>query len=344
MPIPKPRDDESQDDFMSRCMSDETMNDEYPDQDQRAAVCNQSWEDRNKEYNKMDKIIKIFDSFEVKETKDDRTLQFIGSKEITDRDKEIVKVKGLDLKNYKTNPVVLWSHQYDQPPVAKATKVWKSGDELKFKVKFAEMEEYGFADTVYKLYKGGYMNAVSIGFIPDWDSIEYPNKDGKSRSGAQRIFNKAELIELSLVPVGANPAALLSSKGITKALEDNVIDDSELEEIKLLLEELATEEILEKQCDECGEENCDCELLNSELSEREQDLLRVALGYTKIYCSQCSKLLYETEEEEEKDINIDDGDNYIDELLTVLRSEKEQKEKQKDEVISELIQILKEEK
>lgn len=42
MPIPKPHDGESKDDFMDRCMGDDTMVSEYP-ADQRAAVCNDAW-------------------------------------------------------------------------------------------------------------------------------------------------------------------------------------------------------------------------------------------------------------------------------------------------------------
>jgi hypothetical protein len=39
MPIPSPKKSEKQDDFVSRCMGDETMNKEFPDQKQRAGVC-----------------------------------------------------------------------------------------------------------------------------------------------------------------------------------------------------------------------------------------------------------------------------------------------------------------
>lgn len=39
MPVPKPSGDEKKDDFISRCMGDEKMNSEYPDQEQRAAIC-----------------------------------------------------------------------------------------------------------------------------------------------------------------------------------------------------------------------------------------------------------------------------------------------------------------
>lgn len=39
MPIPNPKKSEKQGDFVSRCMGDETMNKDFPDQKQRAAVC-----------------------------------------------------------------------------------------------------------------------------------------------------------------------------------------------------------------------------------------------------------------------------------------------------------------
>jgi hypothetical protein len=39
MPIPNPKKSEKQGDFVFRCMGDETMNKEFPDQKQRAAVC-----------------------------------------------------------------------------------------------------------------------------------------------------------------------------------------------------------------------------------------------------------------------------------------------------------------
>jgi len=45
MPIPRPRAGEAKDEFISRCMSNATMVDEYG-QDQRYAICNQAWEDR----------------------------------------------------------------------------------------------------------------------------------------------------------------------------------------------------------------------------------------------------------------------------------------------------------
>ena len=39
MPLPKPNKTESQDEFVSRCMSDDVMVSEYPDEEQRLAIC-----------------------------------------------------------------------------------------------------------------------------------------------------------------------------------------------------------------------------------------------------------------------------------------------------------------
>jgi hypothetical protein len=43
--LPKPS-GESEDEFISRCMGDSTMNKEFPDEKQRAAVCYGQWRDR----------------------------------------------------------------------------------------------------------------------------------------------------------------------------------------------------------------------------------------------------------------------------------------------------------
>jgi len=48
MPMPKPKKDETQDEFIERCMSNEAMKEDYPDNDQRLAVCFQQWKDKDK--------------------------------------------------------------------------------------------------------------------------------------------------------------------------------------------------------------------------------------------------------------------------------------------------------
>jgi hypothetical protein len=70
MPIPDPKKSEKQSDFVSRCMGDETMNKEFPDQKQRAAVC-------YSQFKKADANIAASDSLE--EYKNDFYEMSVGS-------------------------------------------------------------------------------------------------------------------------------------------------------------------------------------------------------------------------------------------------------------------------
>lgn len=47
MPMPKPGDKESKDDFVERFMGSEAMREEYPDKKQRYAVAMSQWKKRN---------------------------------------------------------------------------------------------------------------------------------------------------------------------------------------------------------------------------------------------------------------------------------------------------------
>ena len=53
MPLVKPKDKEKRNDFIERCMGDNTSVDDYPNRRQRFAVCNSLYDNRNKEDNKM---------------------------------------------------------------------------------------------------------------------------------------------------------------------------------------------------------------------------------------------------------------------------------------------------
>jgi len=46
--MPKPHTDEGRDDFLDRCMGDDESVADFPDADQRYAVCNSIWRERSK--------------------------------------------------------------------------------------------------------------------------------------------------------------------------------------------------------------------------------------------------------------------------------------------------------
>lgn len=169
-------------------------------------------------------IQKLVEQGTVKEV-GHRTLEFIGSSEAVDRDGDIMLAKGWDLKGYKKNPVFLWAHDYRQPPIGKTTKVYRQQGQLRFQVEFADKDTYEFADTIYKLYKGGFLHATSVGFIPK-ETKRLEEKDERREMGARQVISKQELLELSAVPVPSNPEALVSAR------DAGVITTKELQAFK----------------------------------------------------------------------------------------------------------------
>jgi|TARA_Y100000310_G_scaffold317685_1_gene370826 HK97 family phage prohead protease len=164
------------------------------------------------------KMVRKLVPVEIKEISG-RVLEFTGSTEAVDRDGEVIEAAGWDLKAYRKNPVFMWAHDYRQPPIGKARKVTKIDGKLVFEIEFADREIYEFADTIYRLYKGGFLHATSVGFMPkEW-------KDGESDDDARRRYKTQELLELSAVPVPSNPEALINARdtGVISVKEFNGI-------------------------------------------------------------------------------------------------------------------------
>ena len=66
MPIPKPKPDESRNDFIGRCM--EAIGGEFDDNDQAVAVCNSTWEEAKKSMSVNDQLLKEIKARQEKKT------------------------------------------------------------------------------------------------------------------------------------------------------------------------------------------------------------------------------------------------------------------------------------
>lgn len=226
--MPRPTSDENREHFMKRCIP--MLISEGRKQDQAAAVCSSLWENRNKGFN-MDK--QLYGLTEVKSVKEeDRVIEFVATQEIVDYDGDIVSVEKMDISPIKNTKSFLWSHRNADPPVGKILSVKKDGKQIVGRAQMTSEEEYPFGYTIYKLIKGGYINNVSVSFIPDYSKVEYKEKDGKQI----RMINESKLIEVSAVNIGANPRALITGKSMKdtfeKAWNDGVLDGSELQELQ----------------------------------------------------------------------------------------------------------------
>lgn len=95
-----------------------------------------------------------------------RTLVITISTKNPDRSNDEVMPEGCILENYMKNPVVAAFHNYHEPPIGKTLEINVSSDSIVAKVEFTPEGVNPTADMLYELYKGGFMNAWSIGFIP----------------------------------------------------------------------------------------------------------------------------------------------------------------------------------
>jgi len=157
-----------------------------------------------------------------------RVVRFIGSDESLDRDGDTVSIDGWDVKDYMKNPIVLYGHDYYALPIAKTVSVTvdKRARQLLFDVEFPTIEELSTnpktpsehalkVDAIYNMAKAGILNTVSVGF----KGLDYePTSTG-------RHYIKQSLMELSIVPIPANPnaVAVMRAAKITDAIMKGVL-------------------------------------------------------------------------------------------------------------------------
>ncbi len=138
-----------------------------------------------------------------------------------DRQGEIVETDGWEFTNYLKNPVVLNSHEYGdiQAIVGRCVAIERDGDSWVANLRFNTTE---FGTLARTLIDDGDLRAVSVGFRPI--VIDYPQRQSRGTSEADVVDKLAvnverdqrtavrhmrkELLEISVVPVPANPDAI----------------------------------------------------------------------------------------------------------------------------------------
>jgi len=160
------------------------------------------------------------------------TFEVVITSEAIDRAGEMIKLDGWELDNYLKSPVVLWGHDYSQPPVGICDSLVISEGKYIAKGRFAPTEK---GQEIRKLYDLGFLKATSVGFIV------------KEMQGS--VITKAELLEFSFVSVPCNPEAL----SVLSAKSFNV---DELVAKGILIKSDVTEELKKKSDMEIKYENC----------------------------------------------------------------------------------------
>jgi len=162
-----------------------------------------------------DQLKEVFKTFLITKAEGNGTFEVVATTDMVDRDGEIIKADSWELEPYQKNPVLLWAHNYSLPPIGSVTSFVKQGNAWIAKGIFANTD---FAQQIRQLYDDGIVRTVSVGFIP------------KERQG--NVITRAELLELSFVPVPANSEALTLrrmadfEKMVTKTFGKGAVQDN----------------------------------------------------------------------------------------------------------------------
>lgn len=136
-----------------------------------------------------------------------RQISYVLSDTSVGRDNHVVAASAWQLDNFLRNPVMPWAHDTSQPTIAKWVDIATRGNRLVGTAEYADRDTYPFADTIFRLVKGGFLNAVSTSWLP----IEWKFSTDRSRPGGID-FLKVDLLECSQVPVPALPTAIATAR------------------------------------------------------------------------------------------------------------------------------------
>ena len=135
---------------------------------------------------------------------------FRASTNDLDRHGTIVEPRGIETDNFVSNPVFMWGHDAygsgDGPPdlenvLGRVVDFKRSDEAFDIAVEWAEHDR---AVMARDLVRAGFLSAVSVGFIPDADGMTTRSIDGAEIP----VYERTELVEVSLVPVPSNPSAI----------------------------------------------------------------------------------------------------------------------------------------
>lgn len=141
---------------------------------------------------------KAFGTFEIKEINEEkRTFKGIASTPSLDRASDVMVSKGAKF----TLPMPLLFHHDPKSVIGQVISAQVTNKGIEVEISLPLITEDGAlkarVDEAYQSLKYGLVKGLSVGFIPNWDGVEY-TPDG----GVQ--FNEWEWYELSLVTIPCN--------------------------------------------------------------------------------------------------------------------------------------------
>jgi HK97 family phage prohead protease len=150
----------------------------------------------------MNEMLHLNYGFEVRALADEkRSVDVIASSSAIDGYGEIV-VQDWDLKRFTANPVVLFGHNSYDLPIGHASNVRVEDGKLLATLNLVDEKASPMAERVWQGIKQGSLRAVSVGF-----RTKNPPTTADVNGKAILMLSGNELIEISVVPIPANPEA-----------------------------------------------------------------------------------------------------------------------------------------
>jgi hypothetical protein len=143
------------------------------------------------------------------ENNDPDQWKMVASDETVDRYGDVIRVAGWKLDNYNANPIVLFGHSSFSPIGTSEMKV--VGKQLRSVIHLAKQGTSPEIDYYRSLIEQRILRASSVGFMPTEPVVPILDKD-KRITGFEYVGQ--ELLELSVVSVPANPAAVAMAKSM----------------------------------------------------------------------------------------------------------------------------------
>lgn len=160
-----------------------------------------------------------------------RSARFTMSSESVDRYGDIVVQSGIDIGNFVGNPQGLLFHNSRSWPCGQWSDIQKvlNGRPKRTEGTLTLLPEGTDPDVdrAAAHVAVGSIRTVSIGFVPNWDEVELILDDEEEWVTGLK-FNESELVECSLVPIPAQPDALVKfAEGLPLARDiiEHVLDN-----------------------------------------------------------------------------------------------------------------------
>jgi HK97 family phage prohead protease len=194
MPIPTPNADESQDQYIERCMGE--IGGEYEDSDQALAICFDAWREGRRQHREPLRF-RAADGPKRAVLSTDAVVETWGW-----RERLVHSEEAINFTRAKNGLPLHWNHDTDKL-IGRVENIELGAGELTGELRFgsSELAQQLKQDVVERVIQD-----VSIGYVVDAKSWE-------ERDDGVRVANRWTPLEVSLVGVPADPGARIRRRG-----------------------------------------------------------------------------------------------------------------------------------